>query len=114
MRLNLTVSCFCLALISGAWAQTTSITTEQCLSCHGPFEKLIKKDIRVPADPFPINPHTFVPHDGKGKYYDCIACHQQHTMPPPKGYKDTSAHIEPCFSCHHGEQIQNCKNCHKN
>lgn len=94
-------------------AQTNIVPTEQCLACHGPFDKLSQKEILVPADPKPVNPHVFVPHDGKDKYYDCVACHTPHPMPPPKGYKDKGAGLDPCYSCHHGEQIQNCKSCHK-
>jgi predicted CXXCH cytochrome family protein len=83
------------------------------LACHGPFANLVNKDIKVPADPNPVNPHVFVPHDQKEKFYDCIACHTPHAMPAPKGFKDKTAHIEPCYSCHHGEQIQKCSQCHK-
>ena len=90
------------------------MTKDQCLACHGPFEKLVKKDFKIEAVPNPINPHVFVPHIGQTKdFFDCLLCHQQHTIPPEKGYHDKSATLDACFGCHHTEEFAKCSSCHK-
>ncbi len=55
------VLCACMTSL-----QAAGTTKQDCLACHGPFDKLISKNIAVEADPKPVNPHTF---------QRCDACH---------------------------------------
>ena len=90
------------------------ITKEQCLACHGlTFSELVNKNIRVESDTGPVNPHVFLPHnDPNGEVTECTNCHQVHTTPPPKGYKDDQASLETCYSCHHNYELKKCSSCH--
>ena len=67
------------------------------------------------ADPGKINPHKFIPHDSKdpAKFPECTTCHTPHPLPPPKGFKDKSANVEMCYSCHHNYTFQKCSGYHK-
>lgn len=111
----------CVFLLMGAvfslscYAQDASrMTKEQCLACHGgSFDALVNKDFQIEAVPKPINPHLYIPHDGSTKdFFDCLLCHQQHKIPPEKGWHDRSAGLDPCFGCHHTEEFQKCSECH--
>lgn len=87
--------------------------TEQCLTCHGPFDALVKKNVQTPAEPKPINPHVFVPHDSdKGEFFDCLICHARHDVPPVKGWKDDTASLDACIGCHHTQTFEKCSTCH--
>ncbi len=97
-----------------AQAQPQKMTKEQCLSCHGPFDALVKRNVQVRADPGPVNPHVYVPHAQQEKFFDCLLCHSPHALPPPPGFHDKTASLEPCYGCHHGEVLQKCSSCHKN
>jgi RecJ-like exonuclease len=61
---------------------SAEVTTERCLSCHGPVEALVAKT--APAKP--VNPHES-PH--WGKEMDCTVCHRQH-----------EATVNWCAYCH--------------
>ena len=65
------------------------------MACHGlTFSELVNKNIQVESDTGPVNPHVFLPHnDPNGEVTECTNCHQVHTMPPPKGYKDDQASL---------------------
>lgn len=86
-----------------------------CLQCHGPLEKLTSMPPMYDADPGKINPHKFIPHDSRdpAKFPECTTCHTPHPLPPPKGFKDKSANVEMCYSCHHNYTFQKCSGCHK-
>ena len=72
----------------------------------------MKKNVQVRAYPKPVNPHMYVPHSRAEKFFDCLLCHSLHPVPPPKGFRDKTASIEPCYGCHHGEVLQKCSSCH--
>lgn len=91
------------------------ITSDQCLKCHGPFEKLSS------APPFytapsgeKINPHRYVPHDLKD-VPDCVSCHKPHSATPTAAELAAlpKPNVTSCFECHHTKTFQNCEGCHK-
>jgi len=86
-----------------------------CLKCHGPFEKLASQPPGfVTPGGEKVAPHRYVPHDGKD-IPDCTNCHQTHSTNPTAG--EIAALPKPnvkfCFDCHHKENFQRCKTCHK-
>ena len=84
------------------------------MACHGlTFSELVNKNIQVESDTGLVNQHVFLPHnDPNGEVTECTNCHQVHTMPPPKGYKDDQASLEACYSCHHNYELKKCSSCH--
>jgi hypothetical protein len=86
----------------------------KCLACHGPFEKLVKADIKfkTPADET-VNPHKYVPHDSQDAP-ECTECHVPHQIPPPdKAAVQKPKDVQFCYdSCHHMKNLQSCKSCH--
>lgn len=87
---------------------------EECLQCHGPsFDDLINKNVRVESESGFVNPHSYIPHgDRKGEVTECTNCHRTHSFPVEKGYKDETATLEPCYSCHHNYELKKCSSCH--
>jgi hypothetical protein len=90
------------------------INKDLCLGCHGPFDKVIQADAKYKvSEEETVNPHKYVPHDGK-EVPECTECHTPHAIPP----KDKSEvakpnNVEFCFSgCHHMKNFQPCKTCH--
>jgi len=88
---------------------------EGCLSCHGPYEKIIKAtaDFKTPAGDT-ATPHQYVPHDEKKDIPECTNCHTPQPMPPAdKSQVVKPKDVEWCYtSCHHAYNLQPCKNCH--
>lgn len=86
----------------------------QCLACHGPFDKFISTPLTIATESGEVNPHVTIPHDTQSEenFMTCVECHSIHAMPPPAGYKDASANIEYCYSCHHSYQFESCSKCH--
>ena len=87
---------------------------DQCLTCHGPFEKLAKDTagFKVPSGETGT-PHRYVPHDTK-EIPECTECHVPHPVPledPTKVEKPEG--VKWCYSgCHHTSDLQPCKSCH--
>lgn len=100
---------------AGAASADAPMKKEMCLQCHGPLENLLKLEPKYETDSGKINPHKYVPHDAAdpAKFPECTTCHTPHAMPPAKGFKDKSANIEYCYSCHHNYTFQKCSECHK-
>ena len=97
-------------------ASAADLKKADCLQCHGPLEKLTQLAPMYQTESGKvINPHKFIPHDSKdpAKFPECTTCHTPHPMPPPKGFKDKSANVEMCYSCHHNYTFQKCSACHK-
>ncbi len=112
IRSALAVSAALAVCILSSPAGAVTKDTEQCLACHGPYDALVKKDVRTPADPGPINPHVYVPHQGGKEYFDCLICHSRHEVPPPKGWKDETVTLDACSGCHHTQTYEKCAKCH--
>ena len=96
-------------------AAAQELTKNDCLGCHGPVENLVKLAPMYESDSGKINPHKYAPHNEQSvdKFPDCKLCHTPHAMPAPKGFKDESANIEYCYSCHHQYNFKKCSECHK-
>ena len=104
------VLCACMTSL-----QAAGTTKQDCLACHGPFDKLISKNIAVEADPKPVNPHTSIPHTKTGKMdqiWECTMCHTPHAMPVKKDPNREKANVEACYQCHHQYNFQRCDACH--
>ncbi len=89
---------------------------DTCLSCHGPYDKLIQATSNyTTSSGETATPHQFVPHDEKKDIPDCTNCHTAHPLPPPadKSTIEKAKGVDWCYtSCHHAYNLQNCKNCH--
>ena len=68
------VLCAGLALATQA-PKPTKIGKDQCLACHGPFEKIAKatENFKTPAGDT-STPHRYVPHDSQD-VPECTECH---------------------------------------
>jgi hypothetical protein len=91
----------------------------ECLSCHGPFDKLVENTGKyVAPSGEKVSPHRYVPHDSK-KDEDipkCTLCHRPHSLDPlpAQGSVDLSkVNVQWCYdSCHHEKNLTSCKQCH--
>lgn len=101
-----------------ASAPTVGKSEDDCLDCHGPFDKLIAATTNyVASSGEKISPHRYVPHNSKlvKDIPDCSHCHTAHSLSslPAKGSIDLSkVSVEWCFECHHEKTFQSCKDCH--
>jgi hypothetical protein len=88
-----------------------------CLSCHGPFNKLIEVTANyVAPSGEKTSPHRYVPHDSKeaNDIPDCTHCHTAHALPQPATAIDLSkVSVEWCYTCHHENNFKSCKDCHQ-
>ena len=90
-----------------------AVTTDVCLGCHGPFDKLES------AAPFyttdsdeTINPHRYIPHDSE-KVPECANCHKAHPVPLQSVNDVPQANVDWCYSaCHHAFNFTPCSECH--
>ena len=109
-------------LVTGTLALATQDTAQkppkigkdQCLGCHGPYEKIRKAtaDYETTSGE-KVTPHQYVAHDTTD-IPECTECHTPHAIP----LEDKSTVVKPknvdwCYtSCHHAQNLQPCKNCH--
>ena len=92
---------------------------EACLNCHGPFDKLAAAPASYTAPSGEkITPHRYVPHSSKEArgIPECSNCHQRHPAEPTAS--DLAALAKPdiqwCYTtCHHKNNFEPCKDCHK-
>lgn len=111
-----------LAGMGNAGAQKQDTSKAACLSCHGPYEKLVAKPPSFKGvDPgkskiTTVNPHQFWPHEDKTEkgIQDCTTCHKPHKVPFAPSDTVEKATVEPCFGCHHDKTFDRCKSCHEN
>lgn len=103
------------AATTNAVKPDTAKSDANCLSCHGPFDKLVEDTAKyVAPSGEKTSPHRYVPHNSKD-IPECIHCHTAHPQEPlpTKGSIDVSkVTIDWCFSCHHEKTLQTCKDCH--
>lgn len=106
---------------NAAGPQPPSASTEngneavQCLTCHGPFEKLASAPPSyVAPSGEKVNPHRYVPHDLKD-IPDCVSCHKPHSATPTADEIAAlpKPNVKTCFECHHKQSFAPCKSCHK-
>jgi hypothetical protein len=102
-----------------ASAPGTPVSKEACLECHGPFDKLVgaPASFTEPGGE-KINPHKYVPHTSREAKAvpECTNCHRPHPVPPKaeKGAAQSKPDVQWCYTtCHHNNNFEPCKNCHK-
>jgi hypothetical protein len=106
------------AVAAQASAPAGGRAPNDCLHCHGPFDKLIQATANyVTPTGEKTSPHRYVPHDSKLEkdIPGCSQCHTAHPLSPlpAKGSMDLSqVKVEWCFTCHHKKNFQSCKDCH--
>ena len=95
-------------------------TTEFCLSCHGPFEKVAAASAGYKFyDGSTVNPHTTVellaskPHASGLGVVACARCHQPHPQPLASVKDVPVADLTYCFGCHHQGVFTPCGKCHE-
>jgi len=98
---------------------TSGDSENECLRCHGPFNKIIEASANyVAPSGEKISPHRYVPHDSKKEedIPECSHCHTAHPLDPlpPKGSIDLSkVGVQWCYdTCHHVKDFTPCKKCH--
>jgi hypothetical protein len=127
-KLFLLLSALVVALVFGASVLATSAVVQddaqktetkgvaqQCLACHGSFDKLAEatSDFKA-ASGETVTPHRYVPHEEKKDIPECTNCHKPHPIP----LEDKSQVVKPnnldwCYSnCHHAQNLQACSACH--
>ncbi|HUP04982.1 MAG TPA: hypothetical protein VMU19_13395 [Bryobacteraceae bacterium] len=91
----------------------------ECLGCHGPFDKLAADTAKyVAPSGEKVSPHRYVPHDSKKEedIPECTNCHKAHApdAPPAAGSVDlTKVGVQWCYdACHHEKNFTSCKQCH--
>ncbi len=96
-----------------------AVSKEVCLKCHGPYEKLAGAPAAYAAPGGErINPHVYVPHTDREAtgVPECTSCHEPHAIPPDAARIKAQPRpdVEWCYTaCHHSNDFQPCKNCHK-
>ncbi len=91
------------------------VNKDQCLACHGPYEKIIKAtaEWKAPSGET-VTPHQYVPHAEKTEIPECTECHTPHAIPlEDKASVVKPKEVEFCYAaCHHVHNLQACNNCH--
>jgi hypothetical protein len=108
------------ATVSPTLSTTTlAASSDSCLPCHGPVDKLIKAAPKfVMPDGTKINPHVRVdflakkPHEPSDGVVDCVKCHAPHPIPPTSAQDLSNITLDYCFKCHHQEDFRPCSTCH--
>ena len=92
----------------------------ECLTCHGPFEKLVESSANYVAPSGEKgSPHRYVPHESKKEedIPECTHCHKAHPLDPlpAQGSIDLSkVSVVWCYDqCHHEKNFTSCKECHE-
>jgi hypothetical protein len=96
-----------------------AVSKEVCLKCHGPYAKLAGAPAAYAAPSGEkINPHVYVPHATREATAvpECTNCHQPHAIPPDAAQikAQPAPDAQWCYTaCHHSNDFQPCKSCHK-
>jgi len=106
-----------IGILACGWILTAA--DNDCLSCHGPFDKLIAASSKyVAPSGEKTSPHRYVPHDSK-KEADipkCDNCHTAHSLDPLPSAKSidlSKVGVKWCYdACHHEKDLTSCKKCH--
>ena len=99
---------------AAAATKTAGSSTDTCLACHGPFDKLITASANyLWPNGDKKSPHQYVPHKSKD-IPECIKCHKPHPLPPTASDIAAMAKPDPewCYSCHHAGVLR-CGTCHE-
>ena len=99
---------------SNTFANTTD-GKDVCLSCHGPFDKLVTTPKTYTTESGDkINPHLYVPHNrtDEKSIAACTNCHEPHPVPLTTKAGLPKPKVDWCYSCHHSYNFSPCKTCH--
>jgi hypothetical protein len=126
------VACKDLGTGSGKGSGATNVdkgaseSSSKCLSCHGPFTKLVASSTNYAAPSgektsphryVSAGPNQFVAHNSKEATAipDCLNCHTAHPANPAKGSIDLKkVSVQWCYTkCHHKNDFTSCKECHE-
>ena len=96
------------------------MTSDMCLACHGPIDKLRQTTANyLYSDGSKVNPHVSAeitaskPHaSGKG-IIECTKCHTPHPQPLTSVKDVQPAELNYCFGCHHQGVFTPCSECHE-
>jgi hypothetical protein len=92
-----------------------NIKKEQCLGCHGSFDKLAEKTAKYKTSTDETTtPHKYIPHSSKN-IPECEECHTPHEIPLKDKSKVVKANTDLCYNtrgCHHMNNLNACKSCH--
>ena len=103
------------AAVSGSGTSVPATSKTACLTCHGPFDALIRKTAKyVMPSKEVTSPHRYVPHQsGEAKDVpECTSCHDVHAQPAPANQDLTRNKVDYCYSCHHEKAFTACAECH--
>lgn len=96
-----------------------SAANDECLTCHGPFDKIIEATAKyVAPSGEKTSPHRYVPHDSKKEedIPECTHCHTAHPLDPPPAHGSidlSKVGVQWCYdACHHEKNFTSCKQCH--
>jgi len=95
-------------------AEDSTPAKEQCLACHGPFDKLATDTADFKAKSGETGtPHRYIAHDTKD-IPECTECHKPHAIPlQDKTTVEKPAGVDWCYSgCHHTSTLEKCSTCH--
>ncbi|MBI4787682.1 MAG: hypothetical protein HY782_11615 [Chloroflexi bacterium] len=98
-----------------AAVKAAGVAKDICLSCHGPFDKLVSASINyLWPNEKKATPHRYVPHISRD-IPECSNCHPPHPLPPSAS--DITAAVKAanpqwCFTCHHTGALE-CGTCHE-
>lgn len=96
------------------------VTSDVCLGCHGPYDKVVKASASYVTDKGEkVNPHTTVDEKelkahttGKGMV-ECSKCHKSHPQPLVSVKDVAKANVSWCYlNCHHQDNFTPCGSCH--
>lgn len=94
-----------------AAAAEAASSTEECLKCHGPFDKIAAATANYPMPSGEkTTPHRYVPHKSKD-IPECANCHKPHPLPLTSKAEVPKPETDYCYKCHHAEVLQ-CGTCH--
>ena len=98
-----------------------NVSSDSCLSCHGPYEKVVQASANYTIQDgsgSKVNPHTMIDissskrhNTGKG-VPECANCHKPHPLPMASSKDVPKANVEFCYSCHHQRNFIPCSQCH--
>ncbi|MDO8637416.1 MAG: cytochrome c3 family protein, partial [Dehalococcoidia bacterium] len=98
-----------------------NVSSDSCLSCHGPYEKVVQASANYTIQDGSgsiVNPHTMIDissskrhNTGKG-VPECSNCHKPHPLSLASSKDVPKANVEFCYSCHHQRNFIPCSQCH--
>lgn len=101
-----------------------TLTAEDCLACHGPYEEIMAASSTwISPEGDTVNPHTTVdntipthenPHLPDAAPINCTGCHTQHPDTVTSADQvEKPDNVTYCYNnCHHERNFKKCSGCH--